>query len=375
MFDIVVVGGNLAGATAAINASKLGVNVVLVEKNKEPLFPPRCGEATDTITSEILNLDKIGCPKNQIKQININISSKKEYNFKAKKDVVYIIDRNFVEKHLLKSAEQAGVEVRTGCRMTNFNPPNEIILNDNKIINGKIIIDATGISCQIGKKIGIDTQLKPWDVGVCIQSRVEGKFNPKIMKMWHHKPYAPFGYSWFFPKNEKLANVGIGIPGGQKLDLYDLLSKYIDDEIGKKYKVIHTFRACVPTAKPLEPLIKENIMFVGDAARLANPLFENGINNAIFSGTVAGITAAKYIKGNISTLTIYDKLMKNKVKRLKKAYKQKNKLKTEKKFVKAYIKYYSLINFLNNLCPNLLQNQIIGIVKKDKKVIDSITAK
>ena len=60
MYDVIVVGGNLSGATSAINAAKLGVSVALIEKNKEPLFPPRCGEATDEITAEILELDKIG---------------------------------------------------------------------------------------------------------------------------------------------------------------------------------------------------------------------------------------------------------------------------------------------------------------------------
>ncbi len=375
MFDVAVVGGNLSGSTAAINAAKLGVNVALIEKNKEPFFPPRCGEATDEITAEILELDKIGCNKNQIKQITINVSSKKEYNFKVKKHGVYIIDRNFLEKYLIKNAKQQGVVTKIGCRMKKYNPPYELILDNEETIEAKIIIDATGMSCQVGKNIGIDTCIKPSDIGVCIQSRVEGNFIPDNMKMWYNKPYAPFGYSWFFPKNDKLANVGIGIPGGQKVDLPDLLNKYIKDECGEKFKVLHTFRACVPASKPLQPLTKDNVLFVGDAARFANPVFENGINNAVFSGTVAGIVAAKYIKGNISTLKVYEELMKNKVKRLTKAYYNKSKLTTEEKFVKSYKRAFSAIHALNKLFPNLLQNQLIKIVKKDKKIIDSIRGK
>ncbi len=372
MYDIIIIGGNLSGATAAINAAEFGANVVLIEKNEKPFFPPRCGEATEEVTAEILNLDKIGCPKNQIKQITINVSSKKEYNFKVKKHGIYIIDRNFVEKYLLKHAEQKGVEVIIGSRMTNFNPPNEIVLDNKKTLRGKIIIDATGISCQIGKRIRNDTELKPSDIGVCIQSRVEGNFNPNIMKMWYDKPYAPFGYAWLFPKNEKLANIGLGVPGGQKLDLSYLLNRYIENEVKEKFKVLHTFHSCVPASKPLEPLTKDNIIFVGDAARFVNPIFENGINNAVFSGSVAGIIAAKFIKGEISTLTIYDELMKNKVKTLKKAYYQKNRLTTEEKYIKSYRKVFSLLSLLNKFFPNILQNQFVKIVKKDKKILDSI---
>jgi digeranylgeranylglycerophospholipid reductase len=372
MFDIIVVGGNLAGATAAINAAKTGANVALIEKNKEPLFPPRCGEATDEVTAEILKLDKIGCPKNQIKQITINVASKKEYNFKVKKHGIYIIDRNFVEKYLLKDAEQKGAEVIIGSRMTNFNPPNEIVLDNKKTLKGKIIIDATGMTCRIGKKIRDDTELKPSDIGVCIQSRVEGNFNPDVMKMWYDKPYAPFGYAWFFPKSEKLANIGLVGPGGQKLDLPYLLDKYIKNETKEKFKVIHTFRSSVPASKPLEPLTTDNIMFVGDAARFANPIFENGINNAVFSGSVAGIIAAKFIKGNISTLKIYEELMKHKVKRLKKDYYKKSRLKTEEEYIKTCRRGFSLLYSLNKVFPNILQNQLVKIVKKDKKILESI---
>jgi digeranylgeranylglycerophospholipid reductase len=372
MYDIIIVGGNLAGATAAINAAETGANVALIEKNKEPFFPPRCGEATEEVTVELLNLDKIGCPKNQIKQFAINVASKKEYNFKLKKHGIYIIDRYFIEKYLLKNAEEKGVEVFIGRRMENFNPPNEIVLDNKKTLKGKVIIDATGMTCRIGKKIRDDTELKPSDIGVCIQSRVEGNFNQDFMKMWYGKPYAPFGYAWFFPKSKKLANVGLGGPGGQKLDLQALLHKYIENEVKGNVKVTHTFHSSVPASKPLEPLTTNNVMFVGDAARFANPIIENGINNAVFSGSVAGIIAAKFIKGEISTLTIYEELMKDKVKRLKKAYYRKSRLTTEEKYTKSYRRAFSLLYSLNKIFPNILQNQFAKIVKKDKQILNSL---
>ena len=63
MYDIVVIGGNIAGASAAIKAASEGVKVVLVERNKEPFNPAHCGEAITDITADLLNLDKIGCEK------------------------------------------------------------------------------------------------------------------------------------------------------------------------------------------------------------------------------------------------------------------------------------------------------------------------
>jgi digeranylgeranylglycerophospholipid reductase len=373
MFDVVVIGGNLAGATAAINAATKGVSVSLVERNKEPFFPAHCGEAITDIMAELLNLDKIGCAKNEIKNIIVNISSK-EYAFKLKKHRIIIFDRNFVEKELLKEAEKKGVKLILGTSMRDFNLPHEIFLDNNTMIKGRVIIDASGIACQVGRRIGMDTRLRSEDIGVCIQSRVQGNFNVNMMKLWFHKPYAPFGYAWLFPFNEKMANIGLGAIGRKKLDFPKLLDNYIEDVTDGQYKITSTFRACVPLASPMSKLIKDNVMIVGDAARLAHPALGGGIGNALFSGSLAGIVAAKYIKGEIPSLKSYQNSMHIKISRLRKAYNSKVKVsETEEKFVRTYRRVFSILCFINKLFPNLLQGHISKILEQDKFILESYT--
>ena len=132
MIDVVVIGGNLAGATAAINAAEKDVSVALIERHKKPFFPAHCGEAMPSTWTKWIDLDKIGCPKNEIKNIIINVSSPKKYVLKLKKYKALIFDRNFVENYLLKEAGKKGVELILGKSMIGFNPPNEIILDNNK---------------------------------------------------------------------------------------------------------------------------------------------------------------------------------------------------------------------------------------------------
>ena len=84
MYDIVIIGGNLSGTSAAINAALKDVNIALVERNKQPLYPAHCGEGIADLTGDWLNLDKINCEYNKINQTNISIGSK-EYIFKMKK--------------------------------------------------------------------------------------------------------------------------------------------------------------------------------------------------------------------------------------------------------------------------------------------------
>jgi len=353
VFDVIVIGGNLAGATAAINAASQNVSVVLVEKNMKPFNPAHCGELIPYVTTKALNLDKIGCPKNEINEMKINVASK-EFIFKLKKENKMIIfDRNFVEKELLKNAEKKGVELIIGTGMRDYKPPHDIYLDNNKIIKGKIIIDSSGIACQVGRRIGINTKLNPQDIGVCIQSRVQSNFNENTMQMWYHTPYAPFGYSWVFPINDKIANIGLVVPGGQKLDLAVLLNNYIKKSINGTYKVTNTFRACEPLATPLRELIKDNVMIVGDAARLVYPESGGGIENALFSGRIAGLTAAKYINGEISSLKSYQNSLRIKVLRIKKGYNRKVKAsKSDKKYIQTYQRIFLILGYINKLFPN-----------------------
>lgn len=370
MFDVIVVGGNLAGASAAINAASRGVSVALVERNKEPFNPAHCGEAIDEITLEIFDLNNLNFAKNKIRKLNIG---PKQYILEFKKSVFVIFDRNYVEKELLKRAEQQGAKLILGISMKDFKAPHDIILTNDEIIKGKIIIDGSGIACQVGRRIGMDTKLRPEDIGVCIQSRVKGDFDADTMKFWFHKPYAPLGYAWLFPLNTQLANIGIiSIIGGQPLDYGKLLKNYIKYECSGKYEILKTFRSCVPLSAPMNKLIKDNVMITGDAARLANSALGGGIRNALFSGGIAGIIAGKYIRKEIQSLEPYQNILQKNIVSLRKFYNKKIKIDNEKKFVRAYNRAFAIICISNKLAPNFLYNLISNLLKKDGLLLDSL---
>ena len=158
MFDVIVVGGNLAGTSAAIKASEKNLNVAVVESHKQPFNPAHCGEMLFDIETLPLNLNGIGCPKNEISKMVLKIPPK-EYTFKLKKHRIIIFDRNFVEKKLLEKAEKSGANLLLGIRMMDYKPPNKIFLDNNEIIKGKVIIDASGMVCQVGKRIGMETAI------------------------------------------------------------------------------------------------------------------------------------------------------------------------------------------------------------------------
>ena len=371
MYDVVVVGGNLAGTSSAISASLRGLKVALVEKNKQPFMPAHCGEAIHTDILEYFNLNNLDYTKNPINEVIINVGSK-QYDIKLKKPLQMIIDRSFIENEFLKRAKEKGVKLILGNGMKDFNKPNEIILADNTKIKGKIIIDSTGIACQVGKRIGLASILRPQDVGVGIQSRVQGNFKINAMKLWFHKPYGPMGYAWVFPLNKNLANIGIGIMGGQKIDMKELLDRYIKYELKSDYKILSTFRACVPVAAPLKKIYKDNVMITGDAARLTNSLTAGGIRYALLSGSSSGIVASKYINKEIDDLELYQIKLENVIKSLTKVYNKKRKMEIEKNLIKGYSRLFSTFYTLNKIAPNICINYLLKSIKKDWRILDSL---
>jgi len=371
MYDVVVVGGNLAGTSSAIHAASKGLKVALVEKNKEPYNPAHCGEAIHLDTLNYFDLYDMDYIKNPILTTIINVSEK-EYALSYKAPYQLVIDRNFIENELLNRATKLGVNVIMGSRMKDYTPPNDIVLGDGSKIKGKIIIDSSGIACQIGKRVGLAGTLRQEDVGVGVQSRVKGNFKADTMKIWFGRPYAPLGYAYLFPLNEEIANFGIGLLGGQKYNLNELLNNYIKHEISGQYQIQSTFRACVPIAAPLTQVYKDNVMITGDAARLTNSLTAGGIRYALISGALAGIVASKYLNNEVNSLELYQIRLKKLVRALNRIYNKKRKMEEEKYFIKYYSRIFKVAGYAIKVAPNFTEKYILKKLQKDRLIIDNL---
>jgi len=76
MYDIIIVGGNLSGLTAGLYAAEKELKIAIIERHKKPFSPAHCGEAISHITAKILRINERNCPKNDIRQIKINMTFK-----------------------------------------------------------------------------------------------------------------------------------------------------------------------------------------------------------------------------------------------------------------------------------------------------------
>jgi flavin-dependent dehydrogenase len=112
-------------------------------------------------------------------------------------------------------------------------------------------------------------------------------------------------------------------------------------------------------------------MFVGDAGRLVHPASGAGIHNAVVSGSLAGLIAAKYIQNEVTSLKDYQDALEKKCAGIIKTYNNKSKLTSSEKFIKGFSRAFFIIHLLNKLFPNFFQGRVAKILQKDEKIIKS----
>ena len=309
-FDVVVVGAGPAGNRAAISSAKSGANTLLLEEHPIIGRPVACGEGISRAA-----LDSFGLPAEDAEYFNRPV---KEFRMFAPNGTVvklridgFIIDREKFDQYNAKIAKEMGADVRTSYRVENVVRENgglvaDVLVKNSKKtrIKTKIIIDATGPSARIGKRLGAQTPDK-YVFGV--EYKLKGITTSSFDFYLDFKKYKN-GYVWIFPKGDDHANVGIVTtnPMPKKILNEFIREKEIEGEILKH------IAGAIPMTGPLEMPVSDNFLSAGDAAGTTNALFYGGIRAALISGDLAGKIAGKAIKeGNVSKerLAEYAKLL------------------------------------------------------------------
>ena len=323
-YDVLVVGGGPAGSVSARYAAEKGASVLMIEKRQEIGSPVRCGEGISLgwLDDYGIKRDKkwlihevdgarIISPGGYILEINAKT---------AGNEVGATIRRDFFDQMLAEMAAKAGADimVKTSARALikegkRFTGIKAKCNGEDCLIKAKVIIGADGFESQIGRWAGMSTVLKQGDIATNLQYHMVGiDIDPKFSEFHLGSIAKGGGYAWIFPKGEDSANVGLGVTldmikqGGEPKRLLD---RFIDRNPGlKKGKVIEQVAGAVSVGVPPDVTVKDGVMLVGDAARMADAITGGGIRNAVRSGKIAGETAAEAVESaDIEHTKLYEK--------------------------------------------------------------------
>ena len=309
-YDVIVVGAGTAGCLAAKTVAEKGLKVCLVEKKKrEEIGEKICGDALGEHHLKFLGLEKPTGGELEAKIDGIKIYSPDEntvFTIADKDFVGHLLNRRLFGQWLLKKATDQGALLQDNM---NFRSPiiekgtvvgvtaKNMVTGKVAEMHSKVVIDASGyfgmVRKQLPAEMGIDREIANEDVEACyreIRQLKQETENTRFCEIYLNQKASPGGYIWIFPKGGARVNVGIGAcmrPNypNPKTQLYKTAFK---KPIFDGSLVLTGGAWFDPVRRPIDNMVSNGVMLVGDAASLVNPIHGGGIGPSMLSGYLAG---------------------------------------------------------------------------------------
>ncbi len=324
IYNVVIVGAGPAGASLAYFLSKNNIDGVAIIDSRgwNELWSKPCGNAIGKH-----HFTKHGIPEPTGKELLQKISGVYilSPNEKVKfivKGEGYIIERRLLGERLLREATERGVEFYSKTTAVKpiiengFVAGVEAVCSGEKILfKSKIVVDATGTSGLIRRKIPGDNPiaepLDPRDSNIAFRERIVLPYdisNPDYIRIYLDQTVAPGGYWWFFPEGVNRANVGLGVQGGVGNPNPKIL--YKEKILRRKEllyrRVLNAGGAQVPTRRPLDTLVWNGLIAIGDSGFTVNPVHGGGMGYAITAAYYASKAIEDALeKGNYSMKALW----------------------------------------------------------------------
>lgn len=301
-YDLIVVGAGPAGSSAAQEAARRGVNVLLIDRRQRIGIPVQCAEL---VSRWILHHASFHS-SSIIQSIETMIIHFPDRSTVKIKSPGYMLDRSLFDKDLAIAAVLAGAELSTGTKALRSSSEGILIQKGlkEKWIQAKVIIGSDGVHSTVARSINPFPlkELKALQYEVVL-------FEPQSHTDIYFHPDYEGGYAWLFPKGNT-ANAGLGLVPSKTSLLPYLLDRFLKDlkDSGKlsRVEILSKTGGSIP-CEPRRQLVFENVLLTGDAAGHAHPITGAGILNAVMGGAMAGKFAAEaIIKENLDLLKMYE---------------------------------------------------------------------
>ena len=307
-FDVIIVGGGLAGLTNAIHLSKFKQRVLLIEKKSYPKHKV-CGEYISNEVLPYLNSLGIYPIKEGAKKISkVQVSST---NGNLIKGVLPLggfgMSRYFLDSLLLKKARINGVQVlKNSVDSIRFkNGVFTVQTKDSKSFQSKITIGAFGKRSELDMKMNRKF-IKKKSPYLAVKIHVKGDFPENLIALHNFKG----GYCGV----SKIENNSINLCYITEYHLFKKYKNILDFQQQVVFKNQHLKKIFKDSISVFEkPLtisqisfesknpVENHIIMCGDTAGMIHPLCGNGMGMAIASARLASELIIKFLNGEIKT--------------------------------------------------------------------------
>lgn len=325
IYDVTIVGAGPAGCSVAYYLYQQGIkNILLVDKN---VFPrdKLCAGALSVEAQECL--DEMGILDQVRKQaydvfriyyITPYGSILKGKEIKEPKPIMRVLRRNVFDQILLENIKSTKVTVREGTQIKSLWKENSkicgITSNEGENIRSKVIVIATGAN-----SLRFTHKKRFCYEAIGYMGWFEGtSFEKNIAYMIYDKDFLPF-YGWMYPEADNMVNIGVGFEGSNynldraKKCFGKIISIYLKPYM-KQAKLVG-FKRGFPLRYTyhVQDIVNENVLYVGEAGKIVDPLFGEGLSQAMVSGKFAAHSILNYLNTNEQEkLANYESMVKKK---------------------------------------------------------------
>ena len=311
--DVLIIGGGLAGLAGALNLSKKGLKVVLIEKNTYPKHKV-CGEY---ISNEILPyLFWLGIDVSKLHPTAISNFEFTAQNGKTAKTKLPLggfgVSRYELDHFLFQKAVENGCTIITETA-TDISFENDIftVTTSKEILSTKIVLGAFGKRSNIDQVLSRDFIAKksPW---LAVKGHYAGNFDQNLVALYNFQG----GYCGVSKVENDVINICY-LADFETFKKYKNIEDYQKSVLYKNKKLKAVFENSTSLfEKPItisqisfdkkEP-VENHILMIGDTAGLIHPMCGNGMAMAIHSAKIASELVLDFYYGKIASRSEFEK--------------------------------------------------------------------
>lgn len=292
--DVLVVGAGPAGATVAGGLAEAGLRVTVLEKSQLPRYKPCSGglpaKARPLIPLDDATLDDLS--EDVVHNVRFTHRNRDPVLVTSERPLVYTVRRERFDHALVGQAARKGARFLDGVEVLGVDPAGRRVRvrTTRGEFSARVVLGADGVQSAVARSVGLAAREK---MGFAMLAEVPVK--AEVLERWRGMVGGDFGHmprgiGWIFPKSDHLSVGMLSFRPGSKVaerSRSELFAFLRGQGIGVDDARTRVYGHYLPRWHGQRTFQVGNVLLLGDAAGIINPLTGAGIESSMRSAHIA----------------------------------------------------------------------------------------